>query len=438
MNKFTANSPILKAIVIGFLALMMLIPVSMLESLIYERQANKLTVYEEINSKWGGNQHIVGPILVIPYTKTYIDKEQKEITTQNNAYLLPEDLTITGSLFPEDRKRGIYNILVYQSELVFNGKFALSELSELNISPEAFNWKEAFMLIGISDMQGIKNKITFTVNDLSMKVEPGVKNNNIIHSGFTVKTPIDKQNPINEFNFNFNLSLNGTEKIHFSPIGKETHTQLNSQWGTVSFSGDFLPSKHTIEENQFTANWDIFDYNRNYPQVWTDKIIDIQSSKFGVDLIYPVDQYLMSIRSVKYAIMFIALTFMVFFLFELLSGKRIHPIQYLLVSFGLVLFYSLLMALSEHIGFDIAYLISSIAIVALISIYSKTIFGNKKRAGMMSLYLCVVYIYLYIILQLEDLALLFGSIGLFTALASIMYVSRKINWYKNENDEIKN
>lgn len=434
MFRMNANSAMIKAVVIGVLVLVMLIPIAMVKSLIYERESNKVTVYEDISSKWGGNQRVTGPVLVLPFVKTHLDKDKNEVKTYHNAYFLPDEFNIDGTLIPEDRKRGIYNILVYQSDLHFSGKFLLPNLKQLNITPEEVDWKEATMVIGIPFMQGIKNEIVFNMNGRTMEVEPGTKNNAITSSGLTVKTPIDGQNIPEVIDFKFDLALNGTEKIHFSPIGKKTHATIKSEWGTVSFSGDFLPTKHKIETDKFDAQWDIFDYNRNYSQTWIDTKADLNSSTFGVDLMYPVNQYQMSMRSVKYAIMFIALTFVVFFLVELLSRKRIHPIQYLLVSFGLVLFYSLLVSLSEHINFNIAYLISSIAIIALISIYSNTIFKNKKQAGMMAAFLTALYTYLYVILQLEDMSLLFGSVGLFIALAVIMYVSRKVNWYKNDED----
>lgn len=436
LNKIT-NSAMLKAVVIGVLVLVMLIPISMVKSLIEEREENRETVYKDISSKWGGYQCVTGPVLVLPFEKTYLDKNKEETKAIHYAYFLPENLNIEGTLLPQDRKRGIYNILVYQSDLQFKGKFNAPDLAQLDIKAHDVKWEEATMMIGIPYMQGIKNKIVFNINGVSMAVEPGTRNSNIITSGLTIKTPISHDNISQSLSFDFSLSLNGTEKIYFSPIGKETHANLKSEWGTVSFSGDFLPSKHNIETNNFNATWDIFDYNRNYSQAWIDGNVDLGSSTFGAELKYPVNQYQMSMRSAKYAIMFIALTFVVFFLIEILSRKRIHPIQYLLVSFGLLLFYTLLVSLSEHINFNIAYLISSIAIILLISIYSKSIFKNLKQSGMMALFLTALYSYLYVILQLEDMSLLFGSIGLFIALAIIMYVSRKINWYKNEEAKDK-
>jgi inner membrane protein len=254
-----------------------------------------------------------------------------------------------------------------------------------------------------------------------------------------------------EIPFRFALNLNGTGSLSLTPVGRETTAHLQSQWETVSFSGNYLPSERDLTDG-FSADWKIFDFNRSFPQAWRDdqyalgdQEYDAKSggytvgspltrSAFGADLRFPLDHYQLSMRSVKYAVMFIALTFFIFFLVELLSHRRIHPIQYLLVSCGLILFYGLLLALSEHIGFNGAYLVSAAAIVGLITAYATSIFKKRMQAIRMGLFLTVLYVYLYVMLQLENMALLFGAIGLFLALAIIMYVSRKINWYRNDEE----
>jgi len=171
--------------------------------------------------------------------------------------------------------------------------------------------------------------------------------------------------------------------------------------------------------------------NRTYPQQWTDDSYYIDDSAFGVGLLFPVDQYQKSLRSAKYAIMFISLTFLVFFFTELLNKKRIHPIQYLLVGLGLSIFYSLLVSLSEHMSFNWAYLIAGVSIIGLITAYAHSIFKNLRLTAILSLILVILYLFLFTILQLQDYSLLLGSIGLFLTLAIVMYLSRKIDWYAN-------
>ncbi len=208
---------------------------------------------------------------------------------------------------------------------------------------------------------------------------------------------------------------------------------MNSNWSTVAFIGDFLPSTREINDEGFSASWNILDYNRNYVQMWIGEN-HTNVPTIGLELKYAVDQYKMSMRSVKYAIMFILLTFVVFFLVEIITKNRIHPIQYILVSFALVLFYTLLIALSEYINFHIAYLISSIAIVLMITLYVRTIFSKLSHALIIGAFTTGLYTYLYIMLQLEDMALLIGAIGLFAALAAIMYATRKVDWYKSKEE----
>lgn len=433
---FTTNTIIIKIIVVAVLTLLMLIPVSMIRSLIEEREKSQQDVQDEISSKWGGSQKVTGPILVLPYESGSSNKNQEN--TISYAYFLPDDYKVEGTINAEERARTLYKTLVYQSKLHISGEFKFPDYEKLNIKDEQVRWEDAFFLIDIPYLQGIKNKIVLNVNGEPLNVSPSVKNNDITDSGLSIKMPIDRANATG-FKFDFDLNLNGSKGLYLVPVGKENRINLKSDWKTVSFGGIFLPNDRTIDNNGFDAKWDIFDYNRNYIQMWVGSNESLQSSTLGMEFKFPVDQYQMSMRSVKYAIMFIALTFVIFFLIELLSQKRIHPVQYLLVSIGLVLFYSLLLALSEHISFSLSYLCSAIATIALITTYSSSIFRDKKQTLLMGGFLTTLYIYLYVVLQLEDLALLFGSVGLFIVLAIVMYVSRKVNWYKpKENKNIDN
>lgn len=427
-TNFSVNTDtiIVKIIVIAVLIVVMLLPLRMIGNLIEGREQSQQSAKEDITNKWGGSQSITGPILVVPYERG-VGANQNPII--NYAYFLPDDYKVDGEINMEERSRTLFNTLVYQSDLKISGKFALPDYAKLNIKPEQVKWGDAFIVLGIPYLQGIKSKINFNVNGKSLAVQPGVKTNSVIDSGVTINMPIDPS--IQTFNFDFDLALNGSEGLYFSPIGKENSIHLKSPWTTVSFNGDFLPTDRQIDAQGFEANWTVYDYNRNYVQMWTGSNDTLEKSTLGVDFRYPVDKYQMTMRSVKYAIMFIVLTFVVFFLVELLSKKRIHPVQYLLVSCALVLFYTLLLAISEHLSFGISYLISAAATTLLISIYSTTMFRNLKQAAIMGLFLVFLYVYLYIILQQENMALLFGAIGLFVALAIVMFVLRKVDWYKN-------
>ncbi|MDR1706578.1 MAG: cell envelope integrity protein CreD [Prevotella sp.] len=422
--KFGVNTDMImvKVIVVAVLVIIMLFPIRMVISLIEEREDSQKAVQNEISQKIGGVQRITGPVLVLPYLT--------EANKIGYSYCLPDDFKVNGDINTEARKRTLYKSLVYQSNLNIKGSFSLPCLDKLNIKQEQIQWDDAFILLGIPYLQGIKNKIVFNLNGKDFDVQPGVNDNTIIGSGLTVNITIDPS--VSKFEFGFDLVLNGSEGLYITPVGKESKIHLKSPWETVSFSGDFLPGEKTIGKDGFDAKWEIFDYNRNYVQTWIGNNDLLKQSSLGVEFKYPVDQYQMTMRSVKYAIVFIMLTFVVFFLVELLSRKRIHPVQYLLVSCALVLFYTLLLAISEHLDFKLSYFISASATVALITAYSKTMFKNIKQACMMGGFLSILYTYLYIILQLESMSLLFGAAGLFIALAIVMFALRNVDWYKKK------
>lgn len=427
-NFFRNQTLTTKIVIVVVLTLLMLIPIGMVKSLIQEREGNKLAEQTEMSNRWGGRQLLTGPVLVLPLKK---DINEKGIAS-SFIYYLPDEYKVTGDIKPEERTRGIQKILSYQSAMHFEGKFVSPDCSKLAIDQSTILWDEAYVVMGISNLQGVKNKIVFNLNGSPQEILANVGDNDLIRSGVMVKMPLSSADMVKSYNFDFDLVLNGTDGLHFLPIGKQTSVHLKSTWKSVAYTGDYVPTEKSDIKDGIDAQWDIFDYNRSYTQMWVGKNDSFGSNKLGLDLLLPVDHYQKTMRAVKYAIMFIALTFLVFFMVELLSKKRIHPVQYLLVSFALILFYSLLLALSEHIGFDWSYLVSALAIVLLITAYSHSIFKSKKETVFMGIFLSGLYVFLYVVIQLEDMALLLGSIGLFIALATVMFVSRKINWYKDD------
>jgi inner membrane protein len=215
----------------------------------------------------------------------------------------------------------------------------------------------------------------------------------------------------------------------FVPVGIETEVECSSEWNNPSFTGNFLPDSREVSENGFKANWKILHLNRNFPQKWTGTDFNIYSSVFGVEFLIPVDDYQKTMRTAKYAIMFITFTFLSFFLIELLNKKAIHPIQYLLIGFSLLVFYTLLLSLTEHMMFNLAYIIAGLANIILISAYTKSVLKSTQQTFIILGILLLLYGYLFVVLQLQDYALLMGSIGLFIVLATLMYLTRKIDWF---------
>lgn len=447
INLKIRNSITIRLLSIGFLVLILLIPTSMIEDLIREREYRRSDVIREVSNKWGGSQTVTGPVLTVPYyvyTKYFDtdDKKEKINKTKAYAHFLPDELNIDGNIAPEIRKRSIYKVILYNTKLNIDGKFTKPDFKKLGVNSRNVLWNEAFVSVGIPDMKGIRDNIKLKWNKNNYDFNPGIESNDVITSGISTKVEIqpteeDESNDgktasdstKNDFHFSFDLNLNGSSFLKFIPIGKETNINLTSNWAHPSFSGASLPDKHEITPEGFTAHWKELHLNRNYPQQWLGNSHNINSSSFGVDLLLAVDEYQKSTRSAKYAIMFISFTFLIFFFIEIRNKKRIHPIQFILVGLALTIFYALLLSLSEHIHFNYAYLIASAAIIVMIGAYSITIFKNGKLTALMTGALILLYGFIFTILQLEDYALLMGSIGLFMVLAVIMYLSRKIDWY---------
>ena len=413
--------------IVGILALLLLIPTSMIKSLIREREYTRDGAISEVSAKWGDPQTVTGPILSIPY-KTFTKNDQGKVQTYTQyAHFLPTELKINGKIAPEMRKRSIYEVVVYTAALEISGSFTFTGFADWNINPQHVIWNDAQILLGITDMRGIRENVTLNWNNEQLSFNPGLPTSDVIGSG--ISTPITNLETGGVYNFSLSLDLNGSKNLFFYPLGEQTLVDITSAWTEPSFTGAFLPRDHKINESGFVANWQVLHLNRNYPQKWRSSSHEIYNSSFGVNLLVPVDHYRKSHRSIQYAIMLIALTFVSFFFIEVLNKLKVHPVQYILVGLALVLFYTLLLSISEHLNFDAAFLIAMVATIAMIGLYAKTIFKNLRLTVLLTGILFIMYGFIYIILQLQDFALLIGSIGLFVVLGFIMYVSRKINWY---------
>ena len=349
------------------------------------------------------------------------------IKSREYAHFLPDQLNVSGEVNPQVRKRGVYEIVVYNSKLNLTGNFSKPKFQEWKIAEENILWNEAFVSLGLSDLRGLQNRVLLNWNGKQYDFNPGIESNEVIKNGISCHIPINKEN--RDENFSLKLDFNGSSSLNFIPIGKSTNVKINSPWPNPSFDGAFLPDERKINEDGFKAEWDVLHLNLSYPQSFRGSTQGIYQSSFGVNLIVPVDEYQKSMRSAKYAVMFITLTFLLFFFVQILNNIRIHPIQYIIVGLALCVFYTLFVALSEHIPFKYSYLISSISIISMITLYTKSISKNSRLTKIIGLILVLLYLFIYSIIQLQDYALLMGSIGLFLVLATIMFLSRKINWY---------
>ncbi|MDR1592233.1 MAG: cell envelope integrity protein CreD [Prevotellaceae bacterium] len=416
-KKFT-QSLAFKGITIAILILILLIPSTMIQNLIKERQERSIETVQKINDKWSRSQTLCAPLLLIPYTTTKLDKDKKPFTVEHTLYITPKELKIKASLMPEERHYGIYKAILYKSDIHFEGNF--QEISHLKIDDSKLHFDKAQIAIGITDLRGVSQNPNFKIGDKPLETTVGIE-------GLVVNANL-ADSFSKPLTFDCTMKLNGSSSLNFIPVGQNTTVSLSGQWQSPSFVGSFSPES-SIDNKQFTADWNILSFNREIPETWSDNhVAYLGSNSFGVNLIETVDHYQQNMRSAKYALMFIVLTFLIFFFVEIFTKKPIWFFQYVLVGIALILFYSLLLSLSEQIGFGLAYLIASATTIAMTTIYFYSLIKQKNVTCILAGIMLLLYAFLYIILQIEDFALLFGSVFLFVILGVIMFVSNKINW----------
>lgn len=427
------NNIYLKVGVIIFITLLLLIPTEMIKNLILERESTKNEAISEVSSKWAEAQTITGPFISIPYYR-YVkevsknDSTEKIVQIKEYIHILPSELKISGDINPEKRHRGIYDIVVYNSKLDIAGTFNKFDISALDIPAKNILFDKAEFVVGINDLRGIEEQVTLSWGSEEVFFNPGVSSNDVVTSGINAVLNINPSDS-SSYNFKLSLDLKGSQLLYFTPVGKVTDINLASEWQNPSFNGAFLPDNREVTESGFKANWNVLHLNRNFPQMWVGSQHYVSDSAFGIDLLVPVDNYQKSYRSIRYAILFIVFTFLVFFFIEVLNKVFIHPIQYILVGVALIVFYTLLLSLSEHMTYNLAFIVSALSTLLLITGYVKAILKSFKFALLISGILTVLYTFIFVIIQLQDYALLIGSIGIFIILGLVMYFSRKIDWY---------
>lgn len=410
-----------------FLLMFSMIPVAFVRELVHERKQLQTSTTEEVNQKWAGQQTLAGPILTLPYRKSFTNDKKQTFTTTEYLHILPAKLQVQGQMQPETLHRGIYNMIVYSSELKIKGHFDSQQLQNLPVANENLLWHQAFLSIGIPDLRGITKTVQLNWSGRKSSFDPGTVTDHLYSSG--INTPVNLSESIRskQIPFELDLSLKGNQQLFFQPVGKETHIQLKAPWPDPSFDGAFLPATRKVDAQGFEASWHVLHLNRNFPQLWQGKQYSLDDSAFGVHLIQPVDHYLKVERSVKYALFFIGLTFLTFFFVEVLTQRLVHPLQYLLVGFALCVFYTLLLSISEQLGFEKAYAISATMTIALVTAYAAGFLRSLPLTAVTGGVLVSLYGFIYVILNQQDYALLMGSLGLFVVLALVMFFSRRLD-----------
>ncbi|MBC8756003.1 cell envelope integrity protein CreD [Kordia sp. YSTF-M3] len=431
-----------RMLMMGALILLLMIPLTLIQKLIKEREIRQQGVVSELNDKWGNSILLYGPILKVPY-KTYeetvkYNEEMKETFKENRtiikyAYFFPKKLDITADVKASSKKRNNFETAVFTSDIAASGTFETPDFSSKSIADADIVWEKATLLIKTTNLKGLKSEVKLNLNGNEYGFETNFNTINKSHtkleeleSSFIALADIPKTA---DRSFNFKLMYNGSKSIQFIPIGKVTNVQMKSDWKDPKHAGNFITqSERETENGGFEANWKLLNTNRSFSQQFFKVLPNLNQYAFGTEFIIPLDEYQKSERSAKYGFLVIGLTFLVFFLIQTLSKIPIHPFQYLMIGIALVMFYTLLISISEHSSFLKAYLIAGTAVIVMITLYSKSILKNWKFPVFIGTSLTALYGFIFVIIQMENYALLVGSIGLFLILGIVMFVSRKIDW----------
>jgi inner membrane protein len=428
------SSQTLRLLTVGLLVLLLQIPIAMIGGQVSQREQRGAEAIDEVSAKWGKQQKLRGPVVVVPYLHRWSETSRDGVpltrAEQRYAYFLPDKLTLRGTVKTEVRKRGIFSVPVYKLDLALSGRYSRPDFSSLGLEPATVAWERAHLVVGISDTRAIQEESAVVWNGTPVKFVPGAST--FAEAGAGIHAPVGFTDGAPTVEFSLPLSLNGSQSVYFAPFGQNTVVELTSNYPHPSFQGNWLPNDREVTNDGFSARWSIPFLGRGFPQAWTSKDEmedEIETSSFGVDFLNPVDHYRMAERSVKYASLFILLTFATLWLFEVRAAVRVHPIQFLMLGGALCLFYLLLLALSEHLAFPLAYGIASISVVGMVAAYGVVVLRGIAKAMAIGLGVALLYVYLYVLLVNEDYALLLGSVGLFLILGLIMYATRHVDWY---------
>lgn len=427
-----------KIIMVGLLTLVLLIPLELVKGLIYERSERQKEVVNEINQKWGESVYFYGPVLKVPY-KTFadtrfVDELTNKVTYRKTAvteyaYFFPDELNAAADVTTAPKNRANYESVVYTANMDFTGRYSKPDFSQPNIAPENIDWQKATLLVKTNNIKSIKGSVMISFGGKKYTFEPsGSKSNDTVSALETQPIDLGTAFAAGTVPFDLKISYNGSERISIVPIGKMTQAKMASDWHSPKFDGNFLPEKSHITDKGFTANWKVSHFNRPFAQQHFENLPSLAEYSYDVEFFIPVDQYQQNERAAKYGFLVIGLTFLIFFLIQSVSRISIHIFQYSMIGLALIMFYTLLISITEHSSFTQAYIIAGSAVVVMIGLYSYSILKNIKFPVFVTTALAALYTFIYVIIQLEDYALLVGSIGLFLILGAVMYFSRKIDW----------
>ncbi|GAA4322237.1 cell envelope integrity protein CreD [Flaviaesturariibacter amylovorans] len=422
---------LVKVGLIGLIMAVLMIPTWQVRELIREREARQQEAVKEVSSKWAGRQVLTGPQLVLPYRSSAPTLRGDTVTTVLHAVLLPDSADVRGNVQPKEKHRGIYTVMLYSASVQLSGSFRAPDLAALRIDPAQVLWGDAFVRMQVDDLRGLSGELALRWNDRTLRFspEPSTSDSGTV---LTAPLPLAGIADLEGARFNGAIALNGAQQLRVAPLGRRSSITLASSWPHPSFSGDGLPEEQQVTKSGFTATWILGANQRQLPQQFLaadrGRSFSPAPMSVGVDLFQPVGAYQKTMRSIKYALLCILLTFAAFFLMERVHQKAVHPFQYGLIGLALVLFYVLLLSFSEYVGFNGAYAIASVATIGLITWFVRGVLESGRLSVLLAAVLVLLYGYVFTILQLQDYALLLGSVGLFATLAVTMHFSRRIKW----------
>lgn len=417
----------IKVLVIFIMALLLVIPTFFIMDMVKERKGRQEEAVADISNKWAGKQIVTGPILMVPYLVNTKNDNGVAIVAKRNIYFMPSKADVQVKIFPEKRYRGIYQVIVYRSEVTINGKFNPLQWQQLHVADQSILWNEAVVLFRVEDnVRGINEDLGIKWQDSSFIFNPQPAGLSPMSDAFMTAVPMSADEAAKEHVYSMKFSMNGSEQLLIAASAREIKLDMQSSWPDPSFTGVKLPDIRNVNDTGFVASWKFM--NRSVPQVWDNNYYDLSQTTLGADLLIPVDSYNKTERSVKYALLCIILTFASFFLVETIYKRNLHLIQYGLAGLAMVLFYTLLLSVSEYTGFNLAYVIAGVATIGLVTWFVGSVMKSSRLGTFIGFVLTVVYGFIFTIIQLQDYSLLVGSIGLFIALAIIMYFSRKLQW----------
>lgn len=423
------------------------VPLAMTRGVLEERQRYQAEAAEAVASTWGRQQLLTGPVLAVPYayaTQVVRSKvvngkvssvEETELAPAT-AYFLPEVLTVNGEATPDLRSRGIYDTVVYGAQVTLTGHF-LPDFAAAGIAADRIDWQDARVYVGVSDLRGVRSVGPWVgEGGLPSAFEPS---ESIPGAILPLSAKAAGATPATRLKFAFEMAVQGSKRLDFSPVGKITTATLRSSWPDPSFTGAALPKIRNVGTDGFSAEWQSSYFSRGFPQSWTNRLVNnaemakkIEGAGFGVRFAQPVDGYSMAERAQKYGLLFFVLIFAVFFLFEITAALKIHPLHYALVGAALSLFFLAFLALSEFWPTGRAYGAAATVCTLMVALYARSFLRAGWRSLVIGGGLAATYGYLYFVLKSQDYALIAGTAALFGALALVMFCTRRINWYALE------